>query len=53
MHLLSRKFLLSLVGILAGAGLAYLGKLDTATAGLIGTIVAAYLGSNVTQKAVV
>lgn len=52
MHLLSRKFLLSLSGIALGGALAYLGKLDTATATLIGGIVAAYVSSNVTQKAV-
>jgi len=50
-HLLSRKFLLTAAGLVAGSYLAYLGKLDAATAGLIGTLVAAYNASNVTQKA--
>lgn len=53
MRLSSRKFLLAILGILAGAVLAYLGKLDGTTAGLLGSIVGAYLASNVTQKAVV
>lgn len=42
-----RKAAVSVVGILAGSILSYLGHLDTAAAGLIGTIVAAYLASNV------
>lgn len=53
MRLLSRKFLLSLVALGAGSALAYVGKLDGVTAGLIGTIVSAYLAGNVGQKAVV
>lgn len=50
---LSRKFLVTLVGLAAAVTLSYLGKLDATNAALIGTLVSAYLGSNVTQKAVV
>lgn len=48
----SRKFIVTLLALAGGAALAYLGKLDGVAAGLIGTVVSAYLASNVTQKAV-
>lgn len=47
-----RKLAVAVLGILVGAGLAYAGKLDSASAGLIGGIVTAFLTANVTQKAV-
>lgn len=52
MRFASRKLLVTLIGLGLGAGLAHLGKLDTAAATLIAALVSGYLTSNVTQKAV-
>lgn len=52
MRWLSRKFLVTLAVIGVASWLAYEGKLDVTLATLLGTVHAAYLGSNVTQKAV-
>lgn len=52
MRLTSRKFLVTGLGLGGAFVLSYLGKLDTVTATLIGSVVSAYLTSNVTQKAV-
>jgi hypothetical protein len=46
----SRKLLIVVLGMAAGSALAYLGKLDAATAALIGSLVSGYLASNVSQK---
>lgn len=47
-----RKLAVSLLGLGLGAVLAYHGKLDAPAAGLIGSIVAAYVGANVGRAAV-
>lgn len=52
MKFTSRKFLIALVGIVAGCALQWFGKLDTTTASLIGGIVSGYLAANVGQRAV-
>jgi hypothetical protein len=44
-----RKVAVALVGIVVGGALSYLGKLDTPTATLIGSIVTGYLSANVTK----
>lgn len=49
----SRKFLLSSATLAAGTWLAYLGKLDAPTSGLLVGVLTAYLTSNVGQKVVV
>lgn len=53
MRWLSRKFLLSSATMLVGAYLSHAGKLDMTTATFLGTVLTAYLGSNVGQKVVV
>lgn len=52
MRFASRKLLITLIGLALGAGLSYLDKLSPGAATLIGSLVAGYLASNVTQKAV-
>lgn len=47
----SRKLFVTLAGLASGVSLAYIGKLDTASATLIGGLVSGYLTSNVGQKA--
>lgn len=51
MRFASRKLAVTLLGLGLGGSLSYLGKLDAATATLIGSLVSGYLASNVTQKA--
>lgn len=52
MRLLSRKFLVTLVGLGAGTYLSMTGKLDTASATLIVGLATAYVTANVTQDRV-
>lgn len=49
----SRKLAVTLLGLALGGVLAWFGKLDVASATLIGGLVSAYLTSNVSQKALV
>lgn len=50
MRLLSRKFWLTVLGMVAIVGLQWAGKLDAVTATAITSLVGGYMGLNVYQK---
>jgi hypothetical protein len=46
----SRKFTITVIGVLAVVGLQLAGKLDATSAAALTTLTGAYLGANVYQK---